>query len=333
MTMNATLPDAAPVVQPAPIHAVRKVKGSTLAASVLKRAVHPGHLWTAAKLHKNRKANRRAFDDTRLAMYAQFLPSDFLHYGYFEDVDRHPREMSLNDLTRAQTRYADRLLELVGPTTRGQFTGAVLDVGCGMGGLSRMLKDRGASPVALTPDKLQAAHIAKTLPGVPVIRSKFEALDGAEHAGRYDAVVTAESLQYLKLDKALPLLQTILKPGGAWVACDYFQTRTATDDPTCHNYRAFADRVAAAGWRVTHEQDITANVLPTLAFLHMLATQFGLPLMNFGILRLRRKQPGLHHLLAGLFAQIDGVIADNLGLVDPVQFARDRQYMLLKLER
>ena len=333
MTVNATLPLASPspassAAVPGAIHAVRKVKGRTLAASVLKRAVHPGHLWTAAKLHKNRKANRRAFDDTRLAMYAKFLPDGYLHYGYFEDVDRQPREMSLNDLTRAQTRYADRLLELVGPTT-----GAVLDVGCGMGGLSRMLQARGASPVALTPDKLQAAHIAKTLPGVPVIRSKFEALSAEEHAGRYDAVVTSESLQYLKLDKALPLLAGILKPGGAWVASDYFQTKTATDDPTCHNYKAFQDRVRDAGWRVTFEQDITANVLPTLAFLHMLATQFGLPLMNFGILRLRRKQPGLHHLLAGLFAQVDGVIADNLGLVDPVQFARDRQYMLLKLER
>ena len=36
----------------------------------------------------------------------------------------------------------------------------------------------------------------------------------AEHAGRYGTVVTSESLQYLDLDKALPLIATLLKPGG-----------------------------------------------------------------------------------------------------------------------
>jgi len=35
----------------------------------------------------------------------------------------------------------------------------VLDVGCGMGGLCRMLKARGHAPIALTPDRLQAAHV------------------------------------------------------------------------------------------------------------------------------------------------------------------------------
>ena len=299
-----------------------------MAGSVIGRAVHPGHLWRAGRLHRARKANRRLFDDTRLALYARLLPSDFLHYGYFDDPARTPETVSLEDLARAQSRYAELLLALVGT----EPAGPVLDVGCGMGGLSRMMRDRGWSPVALTPDKVQVAYVQKYVPGVPVIRSKFEKLDPADHTAKYASVVTAESLQYLKLDQALPLLQTILKPGGSWVACDYFQAQ-ASDDKTCHNWDHFHARVTAAGWRITHEQDVTANVLPTLAFIHMLATRFGVSGFDFGVLRLRRKQPGLHHLLAGLLGQIEGVIADNIALIDPAQFARDRRYMLLKLEQ
>ena len=306
---------------------VRKVTGRGMAGSVVGRALHPGHLWQAAALHRSRKADRRKYDDTRLAMYARMMPGDFLHYGYFDDPDRQPDRISLTDLSAAQARYAELLADLV-----GDVDGPVLDVGCGMGGLARLLRDRGRDVVALTPDRHQAAYVAKAVPGVPVVRCKLEALPVADHAGRYASVVTAESLQYLKLDQALPVLEAIVRPGGSWVACDYFLTRPSADR-TCHDWATFVDRVTAAGWRLAYQGDVTAHVLPTLAFLHMLATRFGRPLMDFAVLRLRRKQPGLHHLLGGLFGQLDGVVADNVGLIDPAQFARDRQYMLLKLER
>ncbi len=335
MTAASLSAEMAPTV-PSPVldrsstsHATpRKIDGRKLATSVLGRTFHPGHLWRAIGLHRARKANRRAFDDTRLALYARLLPSDFLHYGYFEDPARLPESISLEDVARAQTRYAELLLELIGETPGGP----VLDIGCGMGGLSRMMLAKGLEPVALTPDKVQVAYINKYVPGVPVIRTKFEKLDPADHAGKYGSVVTAESLQYLKLDLALPLLATVLRPGGTWVACDYFLTKPS-DDKTCHNWKLFNERITEAGWRITYQRDVTPHVLPTLGFIHMLATRFGISGFDFGVLRLRRKQPGLHHLLAGLLGQIEGVIADNIALIDPVQFARDRQYMLLKLER
>ena len=319
----AERPSAAPVPASG---VVRKINGRLLAGSVAKRMLHPGHLWRAGSLHRHRKANRKAFDDTRLELYSRILPSDFLHYGYFDDTEQKPEAMSLDALAAAQTRYAELMLDLIGTHA------PVLDIGCGMGGLSRMMLDRGLSPTALTPDKLQAAYVAKHVPGVPVIRCKLEALKADEHVAEFGAVVTAESLQYLKLDLALPILDKVLKPGGAWVACDYFSTRP-TPDKTCHQWEPFVARVAEAGWKVTHQQDVTKNVLPTLAFIHMLATRFGVPMMDFAVLRMRRKQPGLHHLLSGLFGHLTDVIGDNVGLIDPVQFARDRQYMLLKLER
>jgi MPBQ/MSBQ methyltransferase len=313
------------VAEPKPI--IRKVTAGGLAVSVLRRAVHPGHLWKAFALHRHRKANRRAFDDSRLAFYSRVLPSDFLHYGYFDDVTQTPEDLSLASFAGAQNRYAELLIDLA-----GNPADPVLDVGCGMGGLSRLLKARGFEPVALTPDRLQVASVNKMLPGTTVIRTKFEKLDPEQHLARYGTVFTAESLQYLKLDQSLPILEKILKPGGCWVACDYFLTQP-TQDKTCHHWETFKSRVEEAGWKIVYHRDVTANVLPTLAFLHMLATRFAMPLKDFMTKRLERKQPGIHHILDGMLGKLDGLAWDNIGLIDPAQFARDRQYVLLKLQR
>ena len=169
-------------------------------------------------------------------------------------------------------------------------------------------------------------------PRTPVIRSKLEKMCTTDCMHKFGTLFTAESLQYLKLDLALPILADLLKPGGKWVACDYFLNHNSIDK-TCHNWEFFQQRLTQTGWRITYERDITANVLPTLGFIHMLATRFGIPLLNFTTLRLRRKQPGLHHLLRGLFEIIHGVATDNVGLIDPVQFAHDRRYMMLVMER
>jgi MPBQ/MSBQ methyltransferase len=330
-TIDAPIIDAtAPILvgsNSVPKPHVRKTTAWELLRSVLSRALHPVHLWRAASMQYHRKATRKLFDDHRLALYAQILPSDFLHYGFFDSIDTAPESMSLSALTRAQTRYAELLLELA-----GNPADPVLDVGCGMGGLSRMLHDAGYAPTALTPDKLQAAYVARMQPNTPVIRSKLEKMDTRDCKQRFGTIFTAESLQYLKLDLALPVLAEILKPGGKWVACDYFLNQR-TDDKTCHNWELFQQRLEQTGWRITYQRDVTANVLPTLAFLHMLATRFGLPLLNFTTLRLRRKQPGIHHLLEKMLGILEGVATDNVGLIDPAQFARDRRYMMLVMER
>jgi cyclopropane fatty-acyl-phospholipid synthase-like methyltransferase len=307
---------------------VRKTAAWPLLRSVLGRVIHPGHLWKAASLQYHRRANRKLFPDHRLEFYAKILPSDFLHYGFFEtNENNEPESMSFAAFAAAQTRYADLLIDLAGNTTD-----PVLDVGCGMGGLCRLLVERGYDPTALTPDRLQAAYVARMQPEIPVLRCKLEKMPAADYPQRFGTVFTAESLQYLKLDQALPILADILKPGGKWVACDYFLTDHSADK-TCHNWDLFRERLDQTGWKITHQRDITANVLPTLGFLHMLGTRFGLPLFRFITLRLQRKQPGAYHLLEKMFNILEGVATDNVNLVDPAQFARDRRYLMLVIER
>jgi cyclopropane fatty-acyl-phospholipid synthase-like methyltransferase len=305
----------------------RKLKWTAFAGSFLGRALHPGHLVKAIRLQRGRKTHRHTFDDAQLALYSKILPSDFLHYGYFDDPTRRPEDISLSDVTRAQTRYAELLLELAGDPAA-----PVLDIGCGMGGLCRMLQARGFSATALTPDRLQTSHIKSTLPGVPVIRCKFEDLPAEEHRAKFGTVITSESLQYLKLPRALPILQTILRPGGKWIGCDYFHSGPS-DDRSCHVWDEFVSQSSDAGWRITYQREITPHILPTLAFIHMWATRFGVPLMQFAFLRLRRKQPAVHHLAGGVLEMLDNLAAKNISLIDPAQFAAGKRYMLFALER
>ena len=311
-----------------PEKSVSKLKAGPMARSVATRILHPRHLTKAIRLQLGKKKPRRSNDDQQLATLSRMIPGGFLHYGYFDDPDRPPEEMSLAELGRAQHRYAELLLELA-----EDRDAPVLDVGCGMGGLSRMLVERGFSPVALTPDVNQASHLATALPDVPLIHCKFEDLpDPEQHAGRYGTIYTSESLQYLKLDRALPLMGRILKPGGRWIACDMFRT-SPSHGKGGHNWHDFTARIAAAGWRIRIERDITANILPTLQFVEMLATRICLPLLEYGVRKFRSKQPGLHYVLEGVLAMVDAGIEQNLAIVQPANFLVNRRYMLLVMER
>ena len=119
-------------------------------------------------LQRGRDGGRRR-EDRVLQFIAEVLPGGFLHYGYFDDVDRQPEEVSLNDIARAQRRYAELVADQI-----ENGSGPVLDVGSGMGGMIGVLQKRGLSPVALTPDRTQIEHIRSTYPDVPAIHAKLD---------------------------------------------------------------------------------------------------------------------------------------------------------------
>jgi SAM-dependent methyltransferase len=305
-----------------------KLKAGTVARSVAKRFLHPAHFVRAVKAQRGRRKQPRWANDPQLALMAEILPGGFLHYGYFDDPDRPAAEISLAEFGRAQDRYAELLVALA-----EDRQAPVLDVGCGMGGLSRMLRDNGFSPTALTPDGYQAAHIAKAHPDIPVIHSKFENLpDPEKHENGYGTVFTSESLQYLKLPKALPLMSRILRSGGVWIACDMFRTGESRGKGG-HNWSDFTSQLSEHGWEISYERDITAHVMPTLRLITMYGRNVGVPLMEFAVSKLRRKQPGLHYLLEDVLGMLTQVVNHNLTEVDPDDFVAHKKYVLLAMRR
>lgn len=290
----------------------------------MRRALCVRNLRAARRASRRQKFVPRVRDDAQLKLYSELMPGGFLHYGFFDDPQTDAREISLADVSRAQLRYAHEVLQSLTPQDA-----PVLDVGCGMGGLCRIMGERGLNPVALSPDCHQIAHIQATLPAVETLQMRFEDLDGAAHAGRYGALVTAESLQYLEMDVALPLIRQILKPGGRWLACDYFRISDKTSE--AETWDGFAARLNQHGFEVCSKRDITPNVLPTLAYLHLWGAEIARPILRFGTAKIKRKQPGLHHLLRETLETFDQRIDHHLDLVDPAIFAANFQYILLEI--
>jgi len=294
---------------------------------ILKRLFYPKHLYRIIQLQLGRKKKKRAFDDAQLKLFSKLLPGDFLHYGYFEDENIKPEDISLNDIYQAQENYGWQIVDLITDTTQ-----PVLDIGCGMGGLIALMIQKDIKAVALTPDKNQAKHIREKYADTMLLECRFEDMKADDYVSFFGAVITSESLQYLKLDQALPIIDKILQRGGKWLACDYFKTGLK-GDKSGHNWELFVKKLNEFGFIISFQKDITPNILPTIRYVDMLTTKIGFPIKDFIIEKLQAKAPGIHYALEGALPEIEAKIKKNTDKTDPVIFAANKRYMLLVIER
>jgi len=299
--------------------------------SSLVRSIRPDELFRIFRLQKNRKKTlpARVRHDPQLELYSRILKRDFLHYGYFLDPKVPPESISLKDIEDAQLEYARLFLKQMTPGDQRP----VLDAGCGMGGLSVLLRDEGYHPTALTPDEHQIRYIREKHGTIPTLHCKLEELDSSQYRGHFGTVITSESLQYLQLDQALPILNEILAPGGRWMICDYFRKEAQATEKSGHVWSNFVDRIRTAGWEVELDQDITSHILVTLRYAWMLGERILIPLTDFGIEKVRVKQPGIAHLLRDFLPQLSQKVHDSLKVIDPERFAQEKTYRFVVLKR
>ncbi|HLP19282.1 MAG TPA: class I SAM-dependent methyltransferase [Chitinophagales bacterium] len=299
----------------------------SIISGIVKRFLYPHHLYQVIKLQRNRKKVLRVYDDAQLKLYSQLLPKDFLHYGYFDDPAIDPHDISINDLYKAQEDYGWQIVNHITDTEN-----PVLDIGCGMGGLLALMQTKNIKAVALTPDKNQVRHVTEKYKGTQVLDCRFEDMPVNGFENYFGTVVTSESLQYLQLDKALPLVNKILKPGGRWVACDYFKKGEA-GEKSGHNWQLFTSRLEENGLKITYQRDITPHVLPTIAYVYMWANQIGMPIKEFALGKLEVKAPGIHYALQESLPAIEQKINKNIDTINPTIFAANKQYVLMVIER
>lgn len=290
------------------------------------RLINPLNWFKIYRLQRNRKRNARVFDDAQLKLYHRLLPGDHLHYGYFDDPSIQPKDMSLNMIYQAQERYAHLLADLVRITNM-----PILDVGCGMGGLLSVLNKRGWHAVGLTPDKNQAHHIRQTYPN-ELLESKFEDMKTDGREASFGTIITSESLQYLDLNRAIPLIDKLLSADGRWIACDYFRSGAAYEK-SGHYWDAFVKSLNDHGFELKQQTDITPNILPTIAYVHHWGTEILIPILEFGIEKLKVKAPGVHFAFNELWPLILEKSNKMMAIGEPKQFANDKKYVLMVIER
>lgn len=293
-------------------------------SSLLLRLLNLPAMVRYLRTHRADKSIWDPADDLELALYGTIFGNNFLHYGYFEDPARDPQKIGFADLKQAMDDYATLLVQRV---QRGE---RVLDVGCGMGGLLARLDAAGAQPTGLTPNRSHAAHIQRTWPHIALLQSTLEAVDPASVNPKFDAIINAESFQYIDLDVGMRNVKALLAPGGRWLNIDYFRLVPGASNQSGHLLADFEQALERHGFALRERLDVTEHVLPSLAYGRLLATRFALPLARFGSDKFFLRRPFWGYLFADkVRARLDAVKLDTL---DPDVFRRDKRYLLFVLE-
>ena len=88
--------------------------------------LNPFEWFRAYKYHKaNAKFDKSQYD-LELFLYSRILKNNMLHYGYFEDPDINPEDISLKMVEDAQENYANNIINQIKDEEH-----MILDVGCG----------------------------------------------------------------------------------------------------------------------------------------------------------------------------------------------------------
>ncbi len=292
---------------------------------VLITLINPISWIKAYRFNKHKSKLNKSEYDLELNLYSRILKNDMMHYGYFDDVEIDPETIALKDFEDAQIKYSENIIGLI-----DNKSAAILDVGCGMGGLAALLKEKNFTVETLTPNANQKRHMDAKYPAIPCHKSKFENFNTDK---KFGTIINAESLQYISLADAFDSAGRLLLEGGKWIIADYFKTHDGGVKKSGHVYDDFIAETKEKGWEIVWQRDITLNVLPTLNFLNMYVERFLLPLQHFAFEKLRSKYGGIYYLAEGLRGSIDAKIDKEIDTVRPDKFLKEKKYLMIVLGR
>lgn len=294
----------------------------------MRKLFNPFRIIKAIRIQKKSKRYPdRSRNDAQLKFYSSVFNSDFLHYGYFDDIHQDPASISFNDFHQAQLNYA---LQFVNNIELKNLP--ILDIGCGMGGLANLFLEKEFNVYALTPDMHQVNYIQTKCPDIPVLGMKFEEIDSAKYANYFGTLITSESLQYLQLVHSLDIMNAILTKNGEWLVCDYFR-KGESHEKSGHNWDFFSNTLEQKGWKIVSETDITLNVAVSLGYAYEFCKRIGLPLYEFIIEKMKVKQAGFSYLACDLLKNIDENIHSGIEITKPQRFIDEKKYVFLKIKR
>jgi len=263
--------------------------------------------------------------DLELELYSKILRNDALHYAYFDDIDIHAEDISFSMIEHAQNRYSEIIASKIVAKDD-----TILDIGCGMGALSKLLLSRNLKVEALTPDKNQRDYIAQKFPQLTVHHSKFENLKTEKEFG---TIINAESFQYINLDNAFGMADRILLPRGRWIIFDYFRIKSGGRNKSGHLLEDFIRKAVQHKWDIIEEIDATLNVLPTLQYVNMYAERIAKPLLHYGTQKLKHRQAWLYYMTEDLRKNLDKKIEKEASGINPAIFLNEKRYMLFVLQK
>jgi cyclopropane fatty-acyl-phospholipid synthase-like methyltransferase len=266
--------------------------------------------------------------ERELELYRKMFGSEFLHVGYFKNANVAAEDVSLRMLSDAMRDYAELVLQRLRPEDQGK---TVVDIGCGIGGLMRLLGERGLKPAGVTPNPIHAELIGRQLPGMKVHLTPFQHLDHQALPAPYDLATSTEALHNVPIDQAFTKLKQVVKPGGRLILIDYYRLHEGAKSRSGWFLKDFEAALPRHGITVIDRQDIGLNCLPTMAFGHLWATRVGFPLIEFQLDKYFNGHPALGYLFQPVRDKLKARM-DRVEVLDPKVLAGEKAYLVNVLQ-
>lgn len=185
---------------------------------------------------------------------------DHLHYGLFDSADE--------PVALAQERASERLWAQMPPPCR------VLEVGIGVGTTLQRLRERGYDALGVTPEPAQAA-LARQRHGADLAVEIARLEDLGPGHGPFDLLLLQESAQYIEPLALFGAAERLLaRERATLLVMDEFALHRDGDAGAgLHLLPDFVELARRFGWRLVHEEDVTAQARITLDMMLELATR------------------------------------------------------------
>ncbi len=196
--------------------------------------------------------------DTGLALIRWLTGAENLHYGLWDGL-----EVAAGNLRRAQDAYTEKLFALL-----PQRPLRILDIGGGAGETAKKLLALGHRVEIVVPSAYLAGRCRVNAPEAIVHECTFQDYAGT---GPFDLCLFSESFQYIPLEQGLPRCLGLLAPGGQVLIADCFRTAAykgrdvqGPQPGGGHPMASFREMLARLPVAVTHDEDITESVAPSI---------------------------------------------------------------------
>ena len=212
------------------------------------------------------KHNITEFDglDLELFFCTEILRLTSLHYGYWEENEKltaEDKKLTLACVRDAQQRYTDILIKAIPNNVK-----SILDVGCGIGDVSRALSKLEYDVTGISPDSNHAKYFENQLSKLTFVQTKFE---GLKIDSKFDLILMSESQNYFPTEIGFRQCASFLLPKGYLLVSGMFRkdrgSEIAEVPNTIEDYVKIAEK---HGLLLIENVDITQNILPTIDFIH-----------------------------------------------------------------
>ncbi len=203
--------------------------------------------------------------DLELFFCTEILKLESLHYGYWTGK----KDFSINGVKKAQETYTDTLVKLVPKNNI-----SVLDVGCGIGDISRALAKKGFIVDSVSPDKNHGKYF-KGAKKIVFHNTKYQYFNTTK---KFDLVLMSESQNYFETDIGLKKTKDLLNDQGYLLISGMFKLKNDRRfEEVINNEKDYIEKAESYGFKLIKRIDITKEVMPTMEFVQLGLDEYAVP--------------------------------------------------------